>query len=60
MKLIANTKYSYNQEVLCRFKNFKPNEIVKGRIDSVFLSQTNHFRPDAFMVSYRVSPVEMD
>lgn len=60
MQLIANTKYAHNQEVLCRFKNFKPNEIVKGRITWIYLSQSSYFRPDAFLVSYRVTPVEMD
>jgi len=45
--------------VSCRFKEWKPGKLSKGKIVGVSLGQNQFMRPECFMISYQVEPLEL-
>ena len=58
MNLSIKTKFDYGQIVNCRFKEYNKGELAQGKINSVQVCQTEHMRPECFMISYLVEPLE--
>lgn len=53
------TIYPMGSIVWAQLKKYRPNELIKCRVEAIQWYQSMHYRKDAFTVSYNLNPIEL-